>query len=236
MEPRVEIPHLDPEQRRGFAEVIITLTQANAEREASRCLDCDILCSTCDSVCPNRAIFTYHVQPQNLSIPQLMFENGEAVSSASSVFSVKQGPQVAVLTDACNECGNCVTFCPTSDRPWRDKPRLYLHRGDFEAETDNAFMFISHEGARGLQAIFEGGLHQLIQNNGELRYTSPAVELRLNQETLEVLESAVRGHPGDGGLVDPDHLGAMTVLLRSFVESMPEFPLVKAHSAWLLPN
>ena len=236
VEPRVEIPHLDSEQRRGFAEVIITLSQANAEREASRCLDCDILCSTCDSVCPNRAIFTYHVQPQNLSIPQLMFENGEAVSSASSVFSVKQGPQVAVLTDACNECGNCVTFCPTSDRPWRDKPRLYLHRGDFEAETDNAFMFISHEGARGLQAIFEGALHQLIQDNGELRYTSAAIELRLNQETLEVLESAVRGHPGDGGLVDPDHLGAMTILLRSFVESMPEFPLVKAHSAWLLPN
>ena len=33
-----------------------------------------------------------------------------------------------MLTDFCNECGNCVTFCPTSGEPYRDKPRLYLDR------------------------------------------------------------------------------------------------------------
>ena len=156
VEPRVEIPHLEPAKRNGFAEVVITLLQADAQREASRCLDCDIMCSTCDSVCPNRAIFTYQAPPQSLSIPQLKIENGELVNGDTTSYRVTQGPQVAVLTDACNECGNCVTFCPTSDRPWRDKPRLYLDRGDFEAETDNAFMFITHKGARGLQARFDG--------------------------------------------------------------------------------
>ena len=69
VEPRVEIPHLEPARRQGFAEVVITLPQAEAKREASRCLDCDMMCSTCDSVCPNRAIFTYQVKPQKLCDP-----------------------------------------------------------------------------------------------------------------------------------------------------------------------
>jgi putative selenate reductase len=234
VEPRVAIPHLDPAQRHGFAEVVITLPQADAKREASRCLDCDIMCSTCDSVCPNRAIFTYHVQPQKLFLPQLTLENGEPVSGEGTDFHVTQGPQVAVLTDACNECGNCVTFCPTSDRPWLDKPRLYLHRDDFEAETDNGFMFISHDGARGLQAKFAGELHQLIEDNGSLRYASSLVELQLEPKTLTVLASSIRGDSTEDRLVDPDHLGAMITLHRSFAVSMPEFPLVKADPEWML--
>jgi putative selenate reductase len=228
VEPRVEIPRLEPAQRHGFAEVVITLPQVDAKREASRCLDCDIMCSTCDSVCPNRAIFTYQVQPQNLSIPQLELENGELVTSDTTSYRVTQGPQVAVLTDACNECGNCVTFCPTSDRPWRDKPRLYLHRGDFEAETDNAFMFVTHEGARGLQARFDGALHQLIGESGVLRYTSPLIELQLEAKTLAVLASSIRGEAPEDLLINSDHLGAMITLHRSFAESMPEFPLIEA--------
>jgi putative selenate reductase len=227
VQPRVVVPHLEPAQRHGFDEVVITLPQADAEREASRCLDCDILCSTCDSVCPNRAIFTYRVQPQTLPIPQLRLENGKLVTGGATAYDVTQGPQVAVLTDACNECGNCVTFCPTSDRPWRDKPRLYLHRGDFEAETDNAFMFISHEGARGLQARFAGELHQLIEDTGALRYTSPTIELGMDEETLSVLESTIRSHSQVENLVHPDKLGAMIILHRSFAESMPEFPLIE---------
>ena len=56
----------------------------------------------------------------------------------------------------------------------------------------------------------------------------------MDAETLEVLDSAMSGHPADAGLVDPDHLGTMIVLHRSFAESMPEFPLVEANPAWLL--
>jgi putative selenate reductase len=227
VEPRVEIPHLEPAQRHGFAEVVTTLPQVDAQREASRCLDCDIMCSTCDSVCPNRAIFTYQVQPQNLSIPQLGLENGVLVNTDATSYRVTQGPQVAVLTDACNECGNCVTFCPTSGLPWRDKPRLYIHRGDFEAEADNAFMFITHKGARGLQARFNGALHQLIEYNATWRYTSPLIDLHMDPKTLTVFTSAILEGLPDDRLVDSDHLGTMITLYRSFAESMPEFPFTE---------
>jgi putative selenate reductase len=234
VESRVTIPHLEPAQRHGFDEVVMTLADRDARHEASRCLDCDIICSTCDSVCPNRAIFTYHVRPQKISIPRLMVSDGKLVAGDSGVFEVTQGPQVAVLTDACNECGNCVTFCPTSDRPWRDKPRFYLHRGDFEAEMENAFMIIGHAGARGLQAKFEGALHQLIEDDGTLRYTSPLVELQLEPKTLTVLASSVREKSFEDQLIQSAHLGAMIVLHRAFAESMLEYPVVQADSAWLL--
>jgi putative selenate reductase len=234
LEPRIAIPHLPSAQRHGFAEVVITLPQHEAEREASRCLDCDAMCSTCDSVCPNRAIFTYQVRPQELNLPQLGIGSGQPTTLPDAAFRVDQGPQVAVLTDACNECGNCFTFCPTSDRPWRDKPRLYIHRNDFEDESENAFMFLRRDGTRGLQARFGGELHQLFEDSGVLRYNSSAIGVDMDAETLAVLKTAIHGDSGDGALVNPDHLGAMIILHRSFAESMPEYPLIEAHLEWLL--
>ncbi len=230
VEPRVAIPHLAPAQRRGFAEVVMTLSRDEAQREASRCVDCDLMCSTCDLVCPNRAILTYRVRPGGLTIPELRIESGELAPAPGFVFRVDQGPQVAVLADACNECGNCVTFCPTAGRPWRDKPRLYLHRGDFEAEPDNAFMVFRRNGARGIEARFGGELHRLVEVGDELRYTSPAVELRMDGDSLAVNESVILDDTAHGPLVNPVHLGTMITLHRGFAESMPEFPLVENES------
>jgi putative selenate reductase len=234
IEPRVAIPHLPAEQRNSFAEVVITLPRNDAEREAARCLDCDLICSTCDLVCPNRAILTYHLQPQEIQMPQIGIVGKQTVRLADVPFRVEQGPQVAVLTDACNECGNCVTFCPTSDRPWRDKPRLYLDRAAFEAEDDNAFMFIHRNGARGLQARFGGALHQLLEGDGVLRYSSPEIELAMDPEDLAVLESVVHGPATSDSSVIAAQLGTMIVLHRSFAVSMPEFPLVELQPGWRL--
>ncbi len=68
-EPRIVIPRLAPAARSGFAEVVHTLTPENAAREASRCVDCDVMCSTCEGVCPNRAIITYTARPALLELP-----------------------------------------------------------------------------------------------------------------------------------------------------------------------
>jgi putative selenate reductase len=232
VEARVAIPHLPSEGRSGFAEVVLTLSRNDAEGEAARCLDCDVLCSTCDSVCPNRAIITYRARPQEIPIPQPAVVGKRRVQLPDSIFRIEQGPQVAVLADACNECGNCVTFCPTSDRPWRDKPRLFFDRDDFEAEAGNAFMLVRRDTARGLHARFGGALHQLMEDGGVLRYTSPTIDLAMDCETLAVLDSATRGALDDGPLVVPEELGMMIVFHRSFAESMPEIPLVEMQSGW----
>ena len=232
--PRVEIPHLVPQDRVGFTEVVHTLSKDAAMQEASRCVDCDLMCSTCDSVCPNLAILTYRARPAILRIPQFSMTGGELQEQSPVDMQIAQGPQVAVLTDACNECGNCVTFCPTSGRPWRDKPRLFLNRGDFEDEDENAFMFFIHQGDRGIQARFSGELHELILLDGVLNYTSPSVRLVLEAETLAVRDAGPGPDPASREPVVPAQLSAMITLLRSFTESMPEFPLVEADPGWLI--
>lgn len=234
IEPRTAIPHHVFSGRGDFAEVIRTLEPEAARREASRCLDCDLMCSTCEGVCPNRAILTYRARTGVLPVPAPRPGNGKAAEVDIFPYRVDQGPQVAVLADACNECGNCVTFCPTADRPWRDKPRLYLHRGDFEAESDNAFMLIAHKGVRRLQARFGGETHELGENESGLHYGSPTESLLLDPESLTVRESEYHGGPSVEPSVSADRLGTMITLLRSFADSMPEIPLVEARPDWLL--
>jgi putative selenate reductase len=234
IEPRVAIPHRPFSGRGDFAEVIDTLDPETARTEASRCLDCDLVCSTCEGVCPNRAILTYSVEPAVLSIPVLRpTEDGE-IKVEIAPYRITQGPQVAVLSDACNECGNCVTFCPTADRPWSDKPRLYFDRRDFEAQSDNAFMFLVDGSSRGLQARFGGACHELFEVDGGLRYLSPTERLLLDSETLVVREIDLRRSNAVDGAATADRLGAMVTLLRSFARSMPEFPLIGADPEWLL--
>jgi putative selenate reductase len=130
---RVPAPTTPVGQRDGKTEVMLTYAEAEARAEASRCLDCDAYCSLCVSVCPNLAVQTWQCD-----------EPGH------------QPCQVAVIADLCNECGNCTTFCPASGRPYRDKPRLYLDRADFEAQDDNAFMVFLEEGEWAMDARFGG--------------------------------------------------------------------------------
>ncbi len=120
---RTPSPELSLDQREGFAEVVLTFDEQQARVEAGRCLDCDVFCSLCVSVCPNLALQTYEIDP--------------------AASGLRQRYQVAVIADLCNECGNCTTFCPTSGRPYRDKPRLFVDRGERE----------SHEGAGHVRSI-----------------------------------------------------------------------------------
>jgi len=113
---RIRAPHTSLDDRQNFKEVMLTYSTEQARTEAARCLDCHSFCSICVGVCPNLALFTYRTRQR------------------------VQLYQVAVLADLCNECGNCTTFCPTSGAPYRDKPRFYLNRADFEEQQNNAYM------------------------------------------------------------------------------------------------
>ena len=133
---RTPSPELPLEEREGFAEVVHSFKAEQARAEAGRCLDCDVFCGLCVSVCPNLALQTYELDPV-ASGPQQRY-------------------QVAVIADLCNECGNCTTFCPTSGRPYRDKPRLYFDRAEFESQDDNAFMVCADEGDWSMDARVGG--------------------------------------------------------------------------------
>jgi putative selenate reductase len=211
--------------RAGFAETTLGYTTEEAVREASRCLDCDVLCSLCVGVCPNMAIVTYEVTPRHAELPTLAVAGGEIVTTGSAPFAVKQGFQVAVLTDLCNECGNCVTACPTAGAPFRDKPRLYLDREDFEAQRSNAFLLVA-DGA--IEGRFDGSTHRLAAEggagDGPLIYTAPGFRAILDRATLAPRESALSG-AADADRLSLEPAAVMATLLAGISGSLPHLPV-----------
>jgi len=178
---RIAAPHTPLTDRDHSKEVVLTFDAQQARSEAARCLDCDTYCSLCVGVCPNLAMLTYETAPlDNPAIAQQPF-------------------QVAVLADLCNECGNCTTFCPTSGQPYRDKPRLYLDRPEFEAQQDNAFMVFRDSGRWAMDARWRGATHR-IELDSNLDYTG---------------EEPVAAEPE----------ASMTVLLRGIATSIPHIPV-----------
>ncbi|MCX6096464.1 MAG: FAD-dependent oxidoreductase, partial [Candidatus Bipolaricaulota bacterium] len=141
-------PERLPASRRGGFDVVeATLTEEAARREASRCLQCAVLCDKCVEVCPNRANVAYEVAALRLRLPRLSASEGGLVVSGEEPFEVRQARQILHVDDWCNECGNCTTFCVHQGKPHLEKPRLFLSEAHFALEKDNAF-FIEKETIR----------------------------------------------------------------------------------------
>ncbi len=87
-----------------------------AEVEASRCLQCDVVCNKCVDVCPNRA---------------------NVVVKTPRGFT--QESQILHVDAYCNECGNCAQFCPWEGRPYKDKITVFSTPEDFEGSDNYGF-------------------------------------------------------------------------------------------------
>ncbi len=231
-EYRVPI-HASPLDRRdGFDETVIGYSAEEAMREASRCLDCDQVCSLCVGVCPNMALMTYQAAPVRADVPVVRVSSGAVAVDGSTPFAVDQRLQIAVLADLCNECGNCVTACPTSGRPYVDKPRLYLDRADFEAEASNAFMLL---GDGVIEGRFDGETHRLAAHSRDgldgparrIEYAAPGIRAILDADTFGVVEATATGSPGEKTFsLEPAAL--MATLLAGVTGSMPHIPTAAA--------
>jgi putative selenate reductase len=230
-EYRVPIRASALDRRDGFEETVLGYSAEEAVREASRCLDCDQICSLCVGVCPNLALMTYEMAPVRADLPALVVANGAVVANGSTPFVAGQRLQVAVLTDLCNECGTCVTACPTSGTPYRDKPRLYLDRADFEAQPSNAFMLL---GGGVIEGRFDGDTHRLAVRDpggahdpgghaGRLEYAAPGFRAVLESDTLAVVEATPIG-AAEGESLSLRPAAAMTTLLLGVTGSLPQIP------------
>jgi len=222
-EYRVPISVSAVDRRDGFEETVLGYSADEAVREASRCLDCDQICSLCVGVCPNMALVTYEMALLRADPPTLTVSGGAVEATGSTPFVVGQPLQVAVLTDFCNECGNCVTACPTSGSPYRDKPRLYLDRGDFEAQSSNAFMLL---GGGAMEARFDGRTHR-ISVNGRIEYTAPGFRAVLDRDTLALVEATLTG-AAEGETLSLQPAAVMATLLAGVTGSLPHIPTAAA--------
>ncbi|MCP3973920.1 MAG: FAD-dependent oxidoreductase [bacterium] len=220
-EYRVPISFTALDARDGFDETVVSYTPEEAMKEARRCLSCHEICSLCVGVCPNMALMTYGMDAVHAELPSLTVRDGAMVAGDPTQFVADQQFQIAVLTDFCNECGNCVTACPTSGEPYRDKPRLYLNRADFEAEKTNAFMMF---GDSTIEARIDGQTHR-IEVNGHIEYTAPAFTARLDASTLELLEATPTA-ASEGEVLSLEPAAIMHTLLRGVSTSMPHVPVI----------
>lgn len=222
---RVSIPHVPPQDRRNFEEVIMTMTEDLAREEAGRCLDCRLMCSICTSVCPNLAIMTYRMDPFKMKLPRLKAQGGRIEwGGAAKLYRVDQPFQIAILNDFCNECGNCATFCPTAGKPYRDKPRLYLQRSEFEGQSDNAFMVYRGDGVWSLCARFDGATHQVVLGH-ETVYSSPKFKAYLDPESLAVKGMVPVGALADGEELSLEPCATMLAFLGGIRKSLLHLPI-----------
>ncbi len=82
--------------------------------EGDRCLNCNTVCQLCADVCPNRA---------------------------NVIIKLPDGRRQILHVDRmCNECGNCLVFCPYSSRPYKDKFTLFLNEEEFADSTNQGFL------------------------------------------------------------------------------------------------
>ena len=223
-EYRVPVSFTPLSQREGFDETVVGFTPEEAMAEAARCLDCHLICSLCVGVCPNMALMTYEMEPFRTTLPSLAAAGGRLVAGDVSPYVADQQFQIAVLTDFCNECGNCVTACPTSGTPYVDKPRFYLDREDFEAQKTNAFMLFE-DGS--IASRVDGETHRL-SVNGAVEYRAPAFEARLEAGSLSVLEATPTREATDGEAFSLEPAADMFVLLKGLAGSMAHLPAVAA--------
>ncbi len=86
----------------------------NAESEHERCLNCGTVCECCVQVCPNRA---------NVAIDVKGFSH----------------PQILHVDRMCNECGNCLVFCPYDSRPYKEKWTLFATKAEFDGSENDGF-------------------------------------------------------------------------------------------------
>jgi len=174
-----------------FSLVRTSMTEEEARAEGDRCLYCSDYCSICVAVCPNRANLTYETKAVEWQLPEAVRIEGQIKLEGSKVFRVDQRWQTLNVADFCNECGNCVTFCPTSGSPWRDKPRLYLDAEDF-AGVESGFRF---EGDSLIRKS-GGSVSTLKPEKGLYLFESESVRATISAEgpfvrNVELLDSSI---------------------------------------------
>ena len=217
-----KVPPQEPEQlplaeRRGFACVEQTLSEAAARAEAARCLQCSTVCDKCVEVCPNRANYTCLIEPVRWMLPVLACRDGELAVVGKERFQVTQSRQIVHLDDFCNECGNCATFCVHQGRPYADKPRLFLREADFRLEEDNAFLIADHT----IRRREKGQEARLRMQDGAFIYENEWVRVSLS-ENWEIRRSELK--KVFEGVLSLQEAAEMAVLLKGIAASLSFLP------------
>ncbi len=183
-------PHKADSSTTSFNLSAVSLSKEQAIKEASRCLYCDEVCNICTSVCPNLALFPFETPTGNYLIQKLISDGKDSKIVDNGFFKIEQKPQILLLSDWCNECGNCDTFCPTSGAPYKDKPHVYLNYEAFLLDKETCFYY-SPEGDEIVHKS-AGQIARLKKENNSFIYKSEAVEILFEADAMEIKDYKVK--------------------------------------------
>lgn len=216
--PAVEVRETPLEKRKNFNLVSYTISEEEAKYEASRCLLCDELCNICTTVCPNLAFHSYEIQPFSIQIQKLVRHNEiwEVVPD-DKPFDVKQQWQILHIADWCNNCGNCNTFCPSADAPYKVKPHLFLSKDAFDAEEDG-FWLEYENGKRILHGKSKGKQATLALEEGRLIYKFDNNHIVLDEKKMEVIDHEINSF--EAAEIELSRVAEMALILSGMISFM----------------
>ena len=213
------LPEKDADIRLNFDLFVDTLTEKSAKEEAQRCLQCDLVCNICSTVCPNRANLA-------LRAPEIHYAVQRAEKTADGSVRIvtlasnraSQTYQIVNLADACNECGNCAIFCPSSGAPYKDKPRVHLSEASFAGAPDG-FRLAAHDR---LEGRFVGKSAVLTAGPDGFDYEDDEIKARLDGACLGATHAELKGGRESANL---DRAVEMAVLYRLLAGREPFEPV-----------
>ena len=213
--PAQRVPVLPLAERHGFSEVLLPFTAESAALEASRCLDCDDLCSLCVTVCPNRANQAYGIEPFSMQLPLLVQRQGRLVADGTRTFDLNQRVQTLNIADFCNDCGNCDTFCPAAGAPYKDKPRFWIDEEGYREAKGDAFRLVRRPAGLAIEARLGGKTHSLEVRGDRAHYRSEQITARLRTGTWTLVDWEARAVLPEGMPVDLAPCATLVALLSA---------------------
>ena len=133
-------PEILPVAARGrFALIESTLTDVEAREEALRCVQCTTFCDKCVEVCPNRANYTFIIEPVRWMLPLLIVERGSHRRGTRGV-PRRAGPADSArgrLLQRVRQLPD-ILRAPRPSVQWTSRACSSTRRGS-RAEADNAF-------------------------------------------------------------------------------------------------
>ncbi len=166
-----------PAERLDFNPFVEPLSEQEAREEAGRCLQCDLVCNICVTVCPNRANMALPARPVTFPV-QLALADGSVRTLGEETIS--QPYQIINVPDFCNECGNCRTFCPTSGAPYQDKYRVHLSRTSLAAHGEGFFL----DGTGEMVVMHGGRQGRLTRQDKKFIYEDATIRATLDGDSL----------------------------------------------------
>ncbi|MFH1322082.1 MAG: FAD-dependent oxidoreductase [Bacteroidota bacterium] len=177
----------DIDDRKYFDIIVPALTEEQAVNEASRCLCCNDICNICETVCPNRANYSYITEPIEYHLRKAIKKGNQVVIEDDEIFKVEQKFQILNISDFCNECGNCTTFCPTNGSPFKDKPNFYLTQKSFN-EAENGYFII--KSGKKIILLFKDGKNtsSLTLDDNIYLFENEDVATRFNKKDFRITD------------------------------------------------